>query len=128
MISALFCVVFGEISVIVTLLFRSPMRKVLMVGIDYMKRGRGQLVAKTVAATLFGVFSAILYSVMQIQKRTLESGVVNPTDEVLLAERLLEATLMGFSLFLAMMADRLHYYIKELYRVRKEVEQLKRLK
>ncbi|KDP39157.1 hypothetical protein JCGZ_00914 [Jatropha curcas] len=104
------------------------MRKVLMVGIDYMKRGRGQLVAKTVAATLFGVFSAILYSVMQIQKRTLESGVVNPTDEVLLAERLLEATLMGFSLFLAMMADRLHYYIKELYRVRKEVEQLKRLK
>ncbi|XP_037495721.1 uncharacterized protein LOC105632986 isoform X2 [Jatropha curcas] len=118
MISALFCVVFGEISVIVTLLFRSPMRKVLMVGIDYMKRGRGQLVAKTVAATLFGVFSAILYSVMQIQKRTLESGVVNPTDEVLLAERLLEATLM----------DRLHYYIKELYRVRKEVEQLKRLK
>ncbi|KAF2314203.1 hypothetical protein GH714_024045 [Hevea brasiliensis] len=102
---------------------KTPLRNLLVVGIDKLKRGRGPLVAKTVAATLLVVFSAILYSVMEIRKRALEAGVVNSTDEVLMAERLLEASLMGFSLFLAMMADRLHYHMKELYRLREEMEQ-----
>ncbi|XP_015581296.1 uncharacterized protein LOC8266249 [Ricinus communis] len=126
MISTLFSLVFAEMGVILTLLFRSPLRKLLIVGIDQLKRGRGPLVAKTVAATLLVVFSAVLYSVMEIRRRSMESGVMNSTDEVLMAQRLLEASLMGFSLFLAMMTDRLHYYIKELYLVRKELEEVKR--
>ncbi|KAF2314177.1 hypothetical protein GH714_023889 [Hevea brasiliensis] len=114
MISVLFSLLFVEMALILALLFRTPLRNLLVVGIDKLKRGRGPLVAKTVAATLLVVFSAILYSVMEIRKRALEAGVVNSTDEVLMAERLLEASLMGFSLFLAMMADRLHYHMKEL--------------
>lgn len=52
---------------------------------------------KTVAATLLVVFSSVLNNVMQIRQRSLDAGVVNPTDEVLMAERLLEASLMGNS-------------------------------
>ncbi|EEF32476.1 bcr-associated protein, bap, putative [Ricinus communis] len=99
MISTLFSLVFAEMGVILTLLFRSPLRKLLIVGIDQLKRGRGPLVAKTVAATLLVVFSAVLYSVMEIRRRSMESGVMNSTDEVLMAQRLLEASLMGLTFF-----------------------------
>ncbi|KAJ8766518.1 hypothetical protein K2173_023765 [Erythroxylum novogranatense] len=106
---------------------KTPIRKLLIVAIDQLKQGRGPLVAKTVAATVLVVFSSMLYSVMEIQKRSTEGGGVNPTDEVLMAQRLLEASLMGFSVFLSIMVDRLHYYIKELYLLRKEAEEAKRL-
>ncbi|WCJ32957.1 B-cell receptor-associated 31-like [Euphorbia peplus] len=125
MISILFCVVFAEMATIITLMFNNPLRKLVIIGIDQLKRGRAPLVAKTVAATLSVVFGAILYSVMQIQKRVIDSGILNSTDEVLIAERLLEASLMGFSLFLAMMTDRVHYYIKELHQLRKELKRSK---
>ncbi|OAY28466.1 uncharacterized protein LOC110602665 [Manihot esculenta] len=128
MIHVLFSLVFVEMALILALLFRTPMRNLLIIGIDQLKRGRGPLVAKTVAATLLAVFSAILYSVMEIRKREMEAGVLNSTDEVLMAQRLLEASLMGFSLFLAMMTDRVHYYIRELYRLREELEQVKTIK
>lgn len=95
MIHVLFSLVFVEMALILALLFRTPMRNLLIIGIDQLKRGRGPLVAKTVAATLLVVFSAILYSVMEIRKREMEAGVLNSTDEVLMAQRLLEASLMG---------------------------------
>ncbi|XP_065864621.1 uncharacterized protein [Euphorbia lathyris] len=125
MISILFSVVFAEMATITTLVFNNPLRKVVIIGLDQLKRGRAPLVAKTVAVTLFIVFGALLYSVMQIQKRVMESGIVNSTDEVLVAERLLEASLMGFSLFLATMTDRLHYYIKEIHQLRKMLKRSK---
>ncbi|XP_050216628.1 uncharacterized protein LOC126667650 [Mercurialis annua] len=126
MISVLYSLVFAEMAVIVALLFRTPLRRLMIIGMDQMKRGKGPLVAKTVAATLLVVFGGVLYSVMQIRRRLVGSGIViNSTDEILMAQRLLEASLMGFCLFLAMMTDRLHYCIKELYIAR---EQLKRSK
>lgn len=64
-------------------------------GLDRAKQGRGPLVAKTVAGTLFVVFISSLYSVMEIQKRSMETGSLNPTDQVLQAYNLLEASLMG---------------------------------
>ncbi|XP_022733531.1 uncharacterized protein LOC111287317 [Durio zibethinus] len=79
-----------------------------------MKEGRGPVISKTVAGTLFVVFISISYNVIEIQKRSLEGGVLNPTDEVLMANQILEASLMGFALFLALVTYRLHYYIKEL--------------
>ena len=36
---------------------------------------------------------------MKIQKRGIDDGVVNPTDQVLMAKHLLEASLMGNSTF-----------------------------
>ncbi|XP_022716870.1 uncharacterized protein LOC111275660 isoform X2 [Durio zibethinus] len=93
----------------------SPLRNLVIKVMDKMKEGKGPVISKTVAGTLFVVFISISYNVMEIQKRSLEGGVLNPTDEVLMANRILEASLMGFALFLALVAYRLHYCIKELY-------------
>ncbi|KAL5755974.1 hypothetical protein ACOSP7_020401 [Xanthoceras sorbifolium] len=59
------------------LLFKTPLRKLMIMGIDRVKRGRG------------------VYSMLKIQKRWIDDGVVNPTDQVLMAKHLLEATLMA---------------------------------
>ncbi|KAJ4844399.1 hypothetical protein Tsubulata_002365 [Turnera subulata] len=126
MINLLFTIVFTEMALILTLVFRTPLRKLVMMGIDLMKQGKGPLVAKTVVATILVVFASVLNNVMQIRRRSQEAGVVSSTDEVLMAERILEASIMGFSLFLAMMIDRLHYYIKELHLVRKDLEEMQR--
>ncbi|KAL9444517.1 hypothetical protein AB3S75_017663 [Citrus x aurantiifolia] len=122
MIYLLFKIVFTEMALILTLLFRNPLRKFVIMGLDRLKRGRGPLVAKSVGATVLVVLCSAVYSAMEIQRRAREGGAINPTDEVLMANLLLQASLMGFSLFLAMITDRLHYYIKELHLVRQKLE------
>lgn len=65
-------------------------------GLDRLKRGRGPLMVKTVAGTLVVVLASSIYSMINLQKREIEDGgAVNPTDQVLMAKHLLEATLMG---------------------------------
>ncbi|XP_057460537.1 uncharacterized protein LOC130751029 isoform X2 [Actinidia eriantha] len=122
MIQVLYTLVFFEMGLILALVFRTPIRKLAVMGLDSSKQGKGPLMAKTVAGTLFVVFVSSLYSVMEIQKRAMETGSVNPTDQVLLANHMLEASLMGFCMFLGLMIDRLHYYIKELNRLRNTLE------
>jgi B-cell receptor-associated protein 31 len=95
MIQLLFTLVLAEMALILTLLFGTPLRKLVMMGLDRSKQGRAPLVAKTVAATMMVVFSSTVYSVVKIQKRSTEAGMINPTDEVLLAHRRLEASLVG---------------------------------
>ncbi|KVI02308.1 uncharacterized protein LOC112501227 [Cynara cardunculus var. scolymus] len=103
--------VIAEMVVILILLFRTPLRKLVMVVMDRLKEGRGPVMS-TVAATLFVFLMSTLYSIMKIQQRSMENGAVNPTDHVLLANHILDASLMGFCLFLGLMIDRLHYYVK----------------
>lgn len=86
---------------IVMFVFKTPLRKLVIMGLDRLKRGRGPIVVKTVAGTVFVVMMSSLYNVMKIQKRWIEDGeYVNPTDQVLSAKNLLEASLMGNKLFL----------------------------
>ncbi|KAI3703000.1 hypothetical protein L6452_28754 [Arctium lappa] len=103
--------VIAEMLVIMILLFRTPLRKLVMIVMDRLKDGRGPVMS-TVAATLFVFLMSTLYSITRIQKRSMETGAVNPTDHVLLANHILDASLMGFCLFLGLMIDRLHYYVK----------------
>jgi len=64
--------------------------------LDRLKRGRGPVMVKTVAGTVFLVLISSVYSMVKIQKRGIDAGgVFNPTDQVLMAKHLLEATLMG---------------------------------
>ncbi|TXG67532.1 hypothetical protein EZV62_008807 [Acer yangbiense] len=126
-LNLLFTIVFTEMALILSLMFETPLRKLVILGMDKLKQGKGPLIAKTVAATMLVVFSSIVYGAMEIEKRSREGGAVNSTDEVLMANLMLEASLMGFSLFLAMMTDRLHYYIKELYSTREDLENAIRL-
>ncbi|CAK9137287.1 unnamed protein product [Ilex paraguariensis] len=143
MIHLLFTLIFAEIALIVTFVFKTPLRKLVIMGLDRIKRGQGPIIAKAVGGTVFVVMMSSVYTVMKIQKRWIDDGDVNPTDQVLMAKHLLEASLMGkislfdthpslgsfyagFSLFLALMIDRLHHYIRELRLRRKSMEAVKK--
>ncbi|GFS29403.1 peroxisomal membrane 22 kDa (Mpv17/PMP22) family protein [Actinidia rufa] len=108
MIPVLFTLIFAEMALIVIFVFKTPLRKLVIMGLDRLKRGHGPIVVKTVAGTVFVVMISSVYSIMKIQKRWIDDGDLNPTDQVLLSKQLLEASLMGFSLFLALMIDRLY--------------------
>ncbi|KAF3630448.1 putative phosphatidylinositol/phosphatidylcholine transfer protein SFH3-like [Capsicum annuum] len=122
MIQPLFALVFLKVVVILTLIFKTPLRKPILMALDRSKQGRGPVIFKSTGGTLFVVLVSILFNVTLLQNRATDSGTVNPTDQVLFATQLLEASLLGFSLFLALVIDRLHYYIKELRVLRKTLE------
>ncbi|VFQ88615.1 unnamed protein product [Cuscuta campestris] len=128
MIQLLFPLIFAEMALIVIFVFKTPLRKLVILGLDRLKRGRGPIVVKTIAGTITVVMLSSVYNVVSIRNRWIEDegGDITPTDQILLAQHLLEASLMGFSLFLALMIDRLHYYIRELRMRRKAMEALKK--
>ncbi|KAF7831346.1 putative B-cell receptor-associated protein 29/31 [Senna tora] len=125
MIQVLSALVVAEMAFVVTLSFASPIRRAAVKGLDLLKQGKGPLVTKTVAATLLVVFGSTIYTLTNLQKRVRDTGIVNATDEVLMLQRFLEASLMGFSLFLGLVIDRLHYYIREINIQRKAMEMAK---
>ncbi|XP_057527335.1 uncharacterized protein LOC130806329 isoform X1 [Amaranthus tricolor] len=51
---------------------------------------------------------------------------MNPTDQILFTRGLLDTSLVGFILFLGLMNDRLHHYIRELRLLRKTMEAVKK--
>jgi B-cell receptor-associated protein 31 len=91
----LFAVIFWEMALILVLLFKTPLRKLVILGLDRVKRGHGPIMVKTVAGTVVIVLISSVYSMTKIQKRWIDEGALNPTDQVLMAKHLLEATLMG---------------------------------
>lgn len=97
MIQLLYTVIFSEMALIMTLLFKTPLRKLVIMSLDRVKRGRGPVVVKTVGGTVFVVLMSSVYSMVKIQRRTIEAGAVNPTDQVLMSKHMLEASLMGNS-------------------------------
>ncbi|KAF7840610.1 B-cell receptor-associated protein 31 [Senna tora] len=132
MINLLFLVVFLEMALIIVLLFKTPLRKLMIMGLDRLKRGRGPLMVKSVVGTIIVVLLSSVYSMIEIQRRWIENDASNPTDQVLMAKHLIEATLMGNSsfagavIFLVFMIDRLHHYIRELRTRRKSMEAIKK--
>ncbi|XP_031274934.1 uncharacterized protein LOC116133364 [Pistacia vera] len=93
----LFTVIFSEMVLILVLSFKTPLRKLVIMSLDRVKRGRGPVVIKTVAGTVFVMLISSLYSMVKIQKRWIDEGSVNPTDQVLMGKHLLEATLMDWN-------------------------------
>ncbi|KAG6594673.1 B-cell receptor-associated protein 31-like [Cucurbita maxima] len=126
MIQLLFTVILSEMLLILLFSFKTPLRKLVILTVDRLKRGRGPIMVKTVAGTVLIVLLSSVYSMVTIRKRWIDDGAVNPTDQVLMVKHLLEATLMGGSLFLALMIDRLHHYMRELRLRRKGMEAIKK--
>ncbi|XP_014504236.1 uncharacterized protein LOC106764466 [Vigna radiata var. radiata] len=126
MIQPLFMLLITQMALTLLLSFANPIRKLVVKGLDLSKQGRGPLVTKTVAATMLVVFSSTVYTITEIKKRIKDTGIVNPTDEVLMAYRLLEAFFLGFSLFLGLVIDRQHYYIREINLLRRSLETAKK--
>ncbi|KAJ6793424.1 putative B-cell receptor-associated protein 31 [Iris pallida] len=123
MIHLLFSVVAAEVAVVVLLMYKIPLlRKLATMGLDRLKRGRGPLVVKTVAGTFLVLLASNLYSMASIGERTEELGSLSPTDQVLMSRHLLESSLIGYSLLLALIIDRLHHYIRRLRALKKNVE------
>ena len=113
MINLLLFVIFSEMGLIILLLFKTPLRKLVIIGLDRLKRSRGPLMVKSVAATIVVVLISTVYSIVKIQNRGIENEAVNPTDQVLLARHLLEATLMGIILLLLsflLSENKLYFY------------------
>ncbi|KAL7584541.1 hypothetical protein Lser_V15G45130 [Lactuca serriola] len=121
----LFTLLALEMGVIIILLFHSPIRNLVVTGLDRLKQGRGLVASRTVTTILSVVFVFNLYGIYKNQKHMMEVGVTNPTDRVLLSNHILEASLMGFCLFLGLMIDRLHYYVKELWLLRKSLKAIR---
>ncbi|KAG1334937.1 B-cell receptor-associated protein 31-like [Cocos nucifera] len=122
MIQLLFTLLSAEVGVVVVLLFKTPLRKLAILGLDRLKRGRGPVMVKTVAGTVLIVLASSVYSMAKIRSQSTEIGSLTPTDQVLMSRHLLESSLMGYSLFLALIIDRLHHYIRELRGLRKNME------
>ncbi|KAK4794404.1 hypothetical protein SAY86_012398 [Trapa natans] len=126
MIQLLFTVVIVAMGLTLSFVFKTPLRKLVIMGIDRSKRGRGPVVVKTVAGTIAIVLCSSLYNMAKIRSRWMaENGrgaAPNPTDQILFAGHMLESTLMGAILFLGLMIDRLHHYMRELRLRRKSME------
>lgn len=127
MIHLLFTVLAAEAGLVTALLFRTPVRKLAMLALDRLKRGRAPVMVRTVAATVLVVLASSLHSMAKIHGHAgageLDApGALTPTDQVLLARHMLEASLMGYSLFLALVIDRLHNYIREIRGLKKNLE------
>ncbi|KAL4310015.1 hypothetical protein GQ457_01G043110 [Hibiscus cannabinus] len=126
MLQLLYILTLLQTVVIVSLSFKTPLRKLVLVVLDRVKRRSGPVVAKTVAGTVAVVMLSSSYNMMLIKKRWIQDGTVSRTDEIFMAKNLLETTLMGGLLFHAYVIDKLHHYIKELRVRRKTMETAKK--
>ncbi|XP_072983203.1 uncharacterized protein [Typha latifolia] len=122
MIRLLFTVVSAEAGVVVAVLFKTPLRKLAIAGIDRLKHGHGPVVVKTIAGTMLSGLASSLYSMAKIRKRSTKLGSITPIDQVLMSRYILEASLMGYSLFLALIVNQLHHFHRELNWLKKSME------
>nr|GMC58666.1 B-cell receptor-associated protein 31-like [Ipomoea batatas] len=60
-------------ALIVIFVFKTPLRKLVILGLDRVKRGRGPIVVKTIAGTVvFVVMFSTIYNVISIRNRWIE--------------------------------------------------------
>ncbi|CAL9102361.1 unnamed protein product [Musa textilis] len=134
MIQLLFLVLFAEGAVALTLMWKiGPLRELAMRGLDQLKTGKGPATVKTLACTMSVILASSVASILKIQNRGAKLGTVTPMDQVLWRTHLVEASLIGYTLFLALVIDRLHHYLRKLINLRRtvnssqeEVENLKK--
>ncbi|XP_010274041.1 PREDICTED: B-cell receptor-associated protein 31-like [Nelumbo nucifera] len=132
MIQLLFLVLFAEGIVAFLLMVKiGPLRDLVMKGMDQLKTGKGSATLKTIAGTMSVILASSIISLLNIQNKGTKLGTVTPMDQVLWRSHLLEASLMGCSLFLGFVIDRIHHYLQKLIALRtaarsskKEVEKL----
>ncbi|KAF8391974.1 hypothetical protein HHK36_022314 [Tetracentron sinense] len=134
MIQLLFLVLFAEGIVAFLLLVKiGPLRELVMKVLDQLKTGKGHATVKTIACTVLVILLSSITSILKIQNKGSKLGTVTPMDQVLWRTHLLEASLMGYCLFLGFIIDRLHHYLQKLVRLKtvggtskQEVEKLQK--
>ncbi|XP_062111013.1 uncharacterized protein LOC133822629 [Humulus lupulus] len=120
MMQLLFLVLFSEGVVAFLLLVKiGPLRELVIKSLDQLKMKRGTVL--TIAGTMFAIFMSSFFSIVKIQNRGAKLGSMSPMDQVLWRTHLLEASLMGFTLFLGFIIDRMHHYLQKLIGLRRNV-------
>ncbi|XP_004491710.1 uncharacterized protein [Cicer arietinum] len=134
MIQLLFLVLFAEGAMAFLLLVKiGPLRDLVMKSLDQLKMGKGPATVKTIAGTMSVILLSSFMSIVKIQNKGAKLGTMSPMDQVLWRTHLLEASLIGFTLFLGFLIDRMHHYLQKLINLRsnmgaskEEVENLKK--
>ncbi|XP_055812998.1 uncharacterized protein LOC129882643 [Solanum dulcamara] len=134
MIQLLFMVLCLEGMVAFLLMVKiGPLRELVMKCLDQVKMRKGTVL--TIAGTISAILFSNFISIIKIQNKGAKIGTMTPMDQVLWRTNLLEATLMGFSLFLGFLIDRMHHYLRKLIVLRssagsskKEFERLEKEK
>ncbi|CAI0561112.1 unnamed protein product [Linum tenue] len=115
MTQLLFLVLFAEVAMAFLLLVKiGPLRELVLKSLDQVKMGKGPASVKTIAGTMFVILLSYLMSIVKIQNKGAKLGTLSPMDQVLWRSHLLEASLIGFTLFLGFVIDRMHHYLKKL--------------
>lgn len=136
MIPLLFLVLFAEGVLAFLLVVKvGPLRELVVKGLDQVKMGKGPATVKTIAGTMSVILLSNFYSIVKIQNKGAKIGTMTPMDQVLWRTHLLEASLMGFCLFLGFLIDRMHHYMRKLMGIRgtigaskEEIERLRKEK
>ncbi|GAB4830240.1 hypothetical protein Ancab_019881 [Ancistrocladus abbreviatus] len=119
MIQLLFVVLFAEGVVAFLMLVKiGLLRELVMKSLDQVKMGKGPATVKTIAGTMSVILLSSLLSIVKIQNKGAKLGTMSPMDQVLWRTHLLEASLMGFTLFLGFLIDRMHHYLRKLVDLR----------
>lgn len=119
MIQLLFLVLFVEAIVAFLLVVKiGPLRDLVMKSLDQVKMGKGPATVKTIAGTMSVILLSSLMNIVKIQNKGAKLGTMSPMDQVLWRTHLLEASLMGFTLFLGFLIDRMHHYLRKLNNIR----------
>lgn len=122
MIQLLFLVLFVEGAVAFLLLVKiGPLRELVMKSLDQVKMGKRPATVKTIAGTMSVILFFSLMNIVKIQNKGAKLGTMSPMDQVLWRTHLLEASLMGFTLFLGFLIDRMHHYLSKLIGLRRSV-------
>ncbi|KAK4752601.1 hypothetical protein SAY87_021399 [Trapa incisa] len=115
MIQLLFFVLFIEGALAFLLLVKiGPLRDLVIKSLHQLKTGKGPATVKTIAGTMSVILLSSLMSIVKIQNKGAKLGTMSPMDQVLWRTHLLEASLMGFTLFLGFIIDRMHHYLQKL--------------
>ncbi|KAI4354329.1 hypothetical protein L6164_003199 [Bauhinia variegata] len=119
MIQLLFLVLFAEGVLAFLLLVKiGPLRDLVIKSLDQLKMGKGPATVKTIAGTMSVILFSSVMSIFKIQNKGAKLGTMSPMDQVLWRTHLLEASLMGFTLFLGFIIDRMHHYLRKLINLR----------
>lgn len=118
MTQLLFLAVFAEAFVAFLLMVKiGPLRELVMNGIDQVKMRKGTVL--TIAGTMSVILLSNWISIVKIQNKGAKIGTMTPMDQVLWRTHLLEASLMGFSLYLGFLIDRMHHHLRKLINLRR---------
>ncbi|CAL0328204.1 unnamed protein product [Lupinus luteus] len=115
MIQLLFFVIFAEGVMAFLLLVKiGPLRDLVIRNLDQLKMGKGPATVKTIGGTMFMILLSNLMNIVKIQNKGAKLGIMSPMDQVLWRTHLLEASLIGFTLFLGFLIDRVHHFLQKL--------------